>query len=121
MTTPPTFTLGGEEYAIVPRTEYDALRKADDENAMDAAILQRILEDPHQEVVPFELVRRIVNGEHPVRVWREDRGMKAGEPAAEASFMASCLSNIETGKKTGSVKATKRIAAALQVTVDDLV
>ena len=80
---PPTVTLGGEEYAIVPRFEYDALRKAVEEDALDAAILQRILEDPHQEVVPFELVRHIVNGEHPVRVWREYRGMKAGELAAE--------------------------------------
>ena len=91
------------------------------EDAMDAAILQRILEDPRQEVVPFELARRIVYGEHPARVWREYRGMKAGELAAEAGVVASYLSNIETGKKTGSVKAMKRIAAALHVTVDDLV
>ena len=29
------------------------------EDAMDAAILPRILEDPHQEIFPFELIRRI--------------------------------------------------------------
>lgn len=117
---PPTFTLGGEEYAIVPRTEYEALRKAVDEDAMDAAILQRFLEGPDQEVIPFELVRRIVNGDHPVRVWREYRGMKATELAAAAGIAASYLSNIETGKKAGSVKAMKQIADALDVTVDEL-
>ena len=117
---PPTFTLGGEEYAIVRRTEYEALRRAVDEDAMDAAILRRFLEEPDQEVVPFELVRRIVNGDNPVRVWREYRGMKAGELAAAAGIAASYLSNIETGKKTGSVKAMKQIADALGVTVDDL-
>ena len=121
MTNPtPTFTLGGEEYAVVPRAEYEALRNAVDEDAMDAAILQRFLEEPDQEVIPFELVRRIVSGDHPVRVWREYRGMKANELAAAAGIVASYLSNIETGKKTGSVKAMKRIADALDVTVDDL-
>ncbi len=123
MTNPmhPTFTLSGEEYAIVPRAEYEALRQAVDEDAMDAAILQRFLEEPDQDVIPFELVRRIVNGDHPVRVWREYRGMKASELAAAAGIVASYLSNIETGKKTGSVKAMKRIADALDVTVDDLI
>ena len=121
MTNPtPTFTLGGEKYAVVPRAEYEALRNAVDEDAMDAAILQRFLEEPDQEVIPFELVRRIVSGDHPVRVWREYRGMKANELAAAAGIVASYLSNIETGKKTGSVKAMKRIADALDVTVDDL-
>ena len=55
----------------------DALRTAVDEDAMDAAIIQRVLDDPDQELVPFELAKRIADGEHPVRVWRENRGMKA--------------------------------------------
>ena len=67
MTTPPppTITLGGEEYAVVPRAEYEALRNAVDEDAMDAAIIQRVLEDPDQELVPFELVKRIAGWRTP--------------------------------------------------------
>ncbi len=118
--TPPTIILGGEEYAVVPRAEYEALRDAVDEDAMDAAIMQRVLKDPDQELVPFELAKRIADGEHPVRVWRDYRGMKATELAAAAGIAASYLSDIENGKKPGSVKAMKRIAGALNVTVDDL-
>ena len=118
--TPQTITLGGEEYAVVPRAEYEALRDAVDEDAMDAAIMQRALKDPDQELIPFELVKRIANGEHPVRVWRDYRGMKATELAAAAGIAASYLSDIENGKKPGSVKAMKRISGALNVTVDDL-
>ncbi|MCY4588928.1 MAG: helix-turn-helix transcriptional regulator [Bryobacterales bacterium] len=118
--TPPTITLGGEEYAVVPRAEYEALRDAVDEDAMDAAIIQRVLKDPAQELVSFELAKRIADGEHPVRVWRDYRGMKATELAAAAGIVASYLSDIENGKKPGSVKAMKRIAGALNVTVDDL-
>ena len=118
--TPQTITLGGEEYAVVPRAEYEALRGAIDDDARDAAIMQRVLKDPDQELVPFELVKRIANGEHPVRVWRDYRGMKATELAAAAGIVASYLSDIENGKKPGSVKAMKRIASALNVTMDDL-
>ena len=123
MTTPSlqTVTLGGEEYAVVPLAEYEALQNAVDEDVLDAAIIRQVLEDPDQELVPFELVKRIDGGEHPVRVWREYRGMKSGELAAAASIAASYLSSIENGKKPGSVKAMKRIAAALSVSVDDLI
>ena len=119
--TPPTITLGGEEYAVVPRAEYEALRNAVDEDAMDAAIIQRALEVPNQELVPFELAKRIAGGEHPVRVWRDYRGMKGTELAAAAGIVGSYLSDIENGKKPGSVKAMKRIADVLNITVDDLI
>ena len=74
-----------------------------------------------QELVPFELVKRIAGRQHPVRAWRDYRGMNAGELAASAEIAASHLSDIENGRKPGSVKAMKRIANALSVTVDDVV
>ena len=100
MTTPtlPTITLGGEEYAVVPRAEYEALRNAVDEDAMDAAIMQRVLEDPDQELVPFDLVKRIAGGEHPVRVWRDYRDMKAGALAAAAGIAAPIYRTSRTGR-----------------------
>ena len=36
-------------------------RNALNEDAMDAAIMKRVLEDPDQELVPFALVKRIAN------------------------------------------------------------
>ena len=116
-----TVTLAGEDYAVVPLAEYEALRNAVTEDAMDVAIVRRVLEDPDQELVPFTLVKRIANGEHPVRVWREYRGMRAGELATVAGIASSYLSDIENGKKPGSVNAMKRIAMALDVTIDDLI
>lgn len=91
-----------------------------DEDAMDAAVIQQALEDRDQELAPFELVKRIAYGEHPVRVWREYRGMKAAELATAAGIAPSYLSGIENGRKSGSVKAMKRVANALSVGVDDL-
>ena len=93
---------------MVPRAEYDALRSAAHEELADAAILAQILEDPDEEWVPADVVRRIAEGENPIRVWRMYRGMKAGDLASAAQVAASYLSAIERGKKPGSVGALKR-------------
>ena len=76
MTRPQTITLAGEAYVVVPLSEYEALRHAVDEDALDAAAMRRVLEDPNEESVPIEVVDRLLAGENPVRVWREFRGMK---------------------------------------------
>ena len=65
--------------------------------------------------------RRIVEGEHPVRVWRTHRGMTARSLAVAAGIPSSYLSAIERGVKPGSVKALKSLATALDVPLDDLV
>ena len=120
-TTGQTVTLAGEDYVIVRREEYDALRAAVDDDAMDAAIIQRVLADPDQTWASADLVRRIAGGEHPVRVWRTHRGMTARALAAAAGLPGSYLSAIEQGKKPGSVKALTHLATALDVALDDLV
>ena len=87
---------------------------------MDAAIMQRVLDDPDEEIVPLELAERIAAGEHPVRVWRQYRGLTASALAAQAGIAQSYLSDIETGKKPGSVRALKAIADRLEVSLDIL-
>ena len=115
-----TITLAGEEYVVVPRADYDALRSVAQEEISDDTLLAQILEDPDEEWVSGDVVRRIAVGENPVRVWRTHRGMKAGDLAVAAGIAASYLSDIENGKKPGSVSTLKRIAAALDVALDEL-
>ena len=116
-----TLTLGGEEYAVIPRSEYDALRRAVDEDALDAVLLQQALDAPDQELVPIDVVKRVADGEHPVRVWRRHRGLTSSALAARAGIAASYVSDIENGKKPGSISSMKRLAAALGVGVEDLI
>lgn len=79
------------------------------------------MEDPPQELVLFELIKRIAGEEHSVRAWRDYRGMKASQLAVASGIAASYLSDVENGKKPVLVKAVTRIADALNVMVDDLV
>jgi len=64
--------------------------------------------------------RRLLEGESPVKVWREKRGLAQRELAAAAAVSPSYLAEIETGQKPGSAQALARLAKALQIKVDDL-
>ena len=71
--------------------------------------------------LPAALYRRLRAGEHPIRVWRAHRKISLNALAERASVARAYLSEIETGKKPGSVAALQRIARALRVGIDDLV
>ncbi len=114
-------TLDGKEYAVVPRGDYEALLNAIDEDETHIAAARRVLEDLNEELVPFELAEQIAAGINPVRVWRKYRGMTVSALATESAVTQSYLSDIEDGKKPGSVEALKRIAASLDVFLDDLI
>ncbi|HEX6010944.1 MAG TPA: helix-turn-helix transcriptional regulator [Geminicoccaceae bacterium] len=110
------------------RAEYEALVEAA-EDTEDLAHLaaqeerERILgvEAARRDHLPGELMKRMLAGEHPVRLWRERRGLKLGELAARAGVAASYLSEIESGRKPGSVAALVKLARALGLGIDDLV
>jgi len=70
------------------------------------------------EVFPFEVAERLLDGEHPVTVFREYRGHSIRGLAGSAGISPSYLSEIEAGKKPGSFDAMARIAAALEVQLD---
>ena len=65
--------------------------------------------------------RRLLEGESPVKVWREKRGRSQRELAAAAGVSAGYLADIETGRKPGSVVALARLSKALQVQIEDLI
>ncbi|MEO5336858.1 MAG: helix-turn-helix domain-containing protein [Magnetospirillum sp. WYHS-4] len=66
------------------------------------------------------LVERMLAGESPVRVWREHRGLTSKALAEAAGLPRGYLSEIETGKKPGSLSALKRLAEVLRVGLDDI-
>jgi hypothetical protein len=55
------------------------------------------------ERIPAVIVDRLADSEAPVRVWREHRGLSLRGLAEKAGISAAMLSEIENGKKEGSV------------------
>jgi mRNA interferase RelE/StbE len=72
------------------------------------------------EGMPLEEFQRIINGENPVKVIREWRGLTQAELARRAGLHRVQLHDVETGKSRGSVDTLKAIAVALDVRMDDL-
>lgn len=73
------------------------------------------------ESVPHSVMKRLVDGESPVKVWREYRGLTQAALARKAEVDKTYLSQIESGHKTGSVAIFRRLALVLSVDVDDLI
>ena len=113
---------GTPEYAIIPFEEYERLMERaemlEDIQDFDRAMLA--IEQGSEELVPAEMVNRILDGENPIRVWREHRGLSASQLAEACGVTGSAISQIESGKRKPSIDTLKAMATALNVDVDDL-
>ena len=90
----------------------------------DIAAASKVIADikiGKDEWVPSDIVDALLDGENPIRVWRKHRDMTARNLAQKTQLSAAYISEIETGKKDGSISAMKRIANVLNVDLDDLV
>jgi DNA-binding XRE family transcriptional regulator len=92
--------------------------EAEEEAADRAAYLEAKARD--EEALPHAVVKRLVAGEHPVKVFREHRGLTQAELAERAGSRAAYISQIETGKREGSRAMLRKLAKALDVELADL-
>jgi DNA-binding XRE family transcriptional regulator len=74
-----------------------------------------------EELIPAEVTYAILDGANPVRVWREHRRLTQQQLADAAGISTPYLSQIESGKRTGSPEVLTAIATALHLTLDDIV
>jgi len=72
-------------------------------------------------LLPKDLVNRLANGEHPVRVLREWRDITQMYLSFETNLSQSHISDIENGRRTGTAAALRLIANVLKVPLDLLV
>lgn len=113
---------GKPEYAVIPYDEYrrlveDAEMLAD---VRDFAAARKALAAGEEELIPAEVVDRLLDGANPVRVWREYRGLSAADLAKGCGVTAAAISQIESGKRKSSVILLKKIARILKVDLDTL-
>jgi len=123
MTQIPKPLIKGKDTVTLSRKDWnaviEALEDADDLRAVDAFRARQAR--GQDEGVPAAIARKLLAGDNPLRVYRQWRGLTATALAETAGVAQSYLSAIETGAKPGSAAALKRIAAALDVDMEDLV
>ena len=108
-----TLLKGHWESVVPPR--HDEADEAEDIAAYDAAKRR------NEDSFPLEVVDRQIAGGSPLKVFREYRGLTQSTLAKNVGTSAAYLSQIETGRRAGSVKLLRRLADALGVELDDLV
>jgi DNA-binding XRE family transcriptional regulator len=113
----------GDELVVVPADDYRQLVESA-EMAEDVAAYDEIkqkLAAGEEEMIPSKYVYRMLDGENRVLVWREYRGLTSKALAEAAGISQAYLSQIESGKRDGTIGTMKKIAQALKLTIDDLV
>lgn len=105
------------EEALVPLFKFT---DSDDEAASEAAAYDAAKE-ANEESFPLEVADRLIAGKSPLKVLRRYRGFTQKQLADKTETTAAYLSQIETGRRGGSVKLLHRLADVLEVGLDDLV
>lgn len=95
-----------------PRETIDA------DAALTAEELRDLAAAGDDEFFPFAMVKRLLGGEHPVRVFRTHRNLTRKQLAAKVGISALHLSRIERGQRVGSARLLDALACALQVDAD---
>ena len=110
-------------FAVLPYDEYTALIERVEllQDLHDCQDFEERLARGEEELIPGDVVERLVEGENPVRVWREHRGLTQEELGARTGLSGPYLSQIESGKREGTVKVFAALAKALDADIDDLV
>ncbi|RME35466.1 MAG: XRE family transcriptional regulator [Gammaproteobacteria bacterium] len=110
------------EYAVVPYEVYVALLEkaemAEDIAAFDQAVQE--LETGKDELVPGEVAKRLLEGESPIRIWREFRRISQMELARRAGISQAYVAQLESGRRQGGMRTLKAIARALNLDLEDL-
>ena len=98
-------------------SRFDSLRELVEDREAAAAFMRT----RSQESVPDDVAGRVIDGENPMRVWRQHRGLSLRSLANRAGTSPSALSDIENGKSEGRLSILQRIARVLDIDLDDLI
>jgi DNA-binding XRE family transcriptional regulator len=107
---------GKPEFAVLPIKEYRGLLQRIEE-LEDARDFRAYKASP-AESVPAGVVNRLLDGDNPVKVWREYRGITQSQLAERTGVTVAHISQLESGKRDCSVKLLRALAAVLDVDVE---
>lgn len=114
---------GKPEWAILPYEEYLRLVEQAEmlQDIQDYDAAKASLERGEDELIPAEVVFAVLDGENPIKVWREYRGLTQQQLADAVGISKPYVSQLETGKRTGATEILSAIAKALGVSLDEVI
>ncbi len=110
---------GVPAFYVLPASLWERVRGAV-EDAEDAADLELFDRTDDGTRIPLEVVKAEIDGNHPIRAWREYKGLTLQSLADSAKVSKAYLSQIECGKRVGTTATLKKLALALGVPLNVL-
>ncbi len=96
--------IAGKPHVLVPLHDYTIMKNSKDGNDLPDDVLQKLA----------------VGNTNPIKIVRKHRGMTQDDLASAAGISRPYLTEIETGRKDGSIQTLKAIAKALDVALERL-
>jgi len=114
---------GRPEWAVIPYEAYLQLAEEAEmlQDIRDYDVARAMVERGEEELIPSEVVYAILDGENPIKVWREYRKLTQQQLAEAIGISTPYLSQIETSKRTGTTEVLTAIAKVLKVSLDEIV
>ena len=111
------------ETVTLARADFDALTSLVEDAAdlTDIEAVKAKIAAGETATFPFRLAERLLDGDNPIRVFREHRGLGLRQLAVQAGVSPSYLSEVETGAKAASIDLLRRVGGVLDVSLDLLV
>lgn len=109
-------TPNGEQLAILPREEFEALSEAADHAKMVA--------DYSSGKVPGltpQEARTLIASPTPLSFWRKKRRLTQGTLGSQVGVAQTYISELENGNRTGPVELWIKLARALDVPIESLI
>lgn len=98
--------VSGKPHVLIPLHEFTVLKNG-----------AQVIDD----TLPDDVKEKLALGhDNPIKIIRKYRGLTQDDLAQAAGISRPYLTEIETGRKNGSVKAMKALAGALHVPLDAL-
>ncbi len=110
---------GRRAFAVVPIELWDKLSAFAEDLDDEALYLDAKAVDDGTRI-PGEVAFAIAAGAHPVKAWREHRGLTQDALAERVGISKPFLSQIETGKRQFGADTLRKLADALGIAADDL-
>ena len=107
------------ETVTISKLEYEALLSAREE-LEDIAAVEKHMANP-QEGMPSIFVKRLIDGENPLAIFREWRGYNQSSLAKASGVNRTQIADIEAGRSKPSIDTLKKLADTLDVEMGDLV
>lgn len=112
-----------DDMVTIPRAEYERLKAAAEE-AADIRAYDKAMDDlasGREHLIPAAFADRLIDGEAPLRVYRDWRGLTQAQLAEKAGVNRVQIADIEAGRASGSVSTVAKLARALGVDMESLI